>query len=156
MLKQAKTVFLLGLPAIALWACGDEGAPITDEFCDSCDDGFQGKTGASIDGVVREAGSQRGLAAVDVIVTCDPDNERDDRVWVDAADQYGRYRIQRLPSVRWCYMQVSGFAETDSENHRLSNAMEVNSGEGSKSIELIVTVDEGSTDSWTLTRGTGL
>ncbi|RKZ96347.1 MAG: hypothetical protein DRQ43_04405 [Gammaproteobacteria bacterium] len=78
---------------------------------------------ADISGFVRNAGNQP-MAGAEVQYFC---NGKPDP-YSATTNSYGRYRVRGLPNVTWCSVKVNG--------GQTSPAMKINSGSGSKEVNL--------------------
>lgn len=91
---------------------------------------------ANISGAVKNASNKPAVAAK-VSFKC-PNIKNP---FTALTDKYGRYRITGLPNTKWCSMQVN-FKPYN------SNIIEINSGKGSKSINIKLNKAE---KSWRIT-----
>ena len=57
------------------------------------------------------------------------------------ADKYGRYRVKKLPNLKWCDLSVK-------YKNKNSDVVKVNSGKGSKDINVKLNAEN---DSWKIT-----
>jgi hypothetical protein len=80
---------------------------------------------ANISGVVKDA-SNKPAAAASVSFSC-PNVE----TITKQADKYGRYRVMGLPNVKWCILNVTYSGKN-------SSGVKVNSGSGSKDINVVL------------------
>ena len=85
---------------------------------------------ANIAGVIKSASNSPAKSA-QISFTC-PGGV----IFKGKADKYGRYRVTGLPNVKWCKLSVS-FKNKD------SNAASVNSGSGSKDINVKLVDNKG-------------
>jgi hypothetical protein len=78
---------------------------------------------ADIGGFVKDP-ANRPAAGASLSVSCPGTETKNTR-----ANVYGRYRLSGLPNLKWCTIQVTYGGKT-------SNAVRINSGSGSKDINL--------------------
>lgn len=84
---------------------------------------------ANISGVIKKASNSPAKSA-QISFTCSG------VIFNAQADKYGRYRITGLPNIKWCTLNVS-------YRNKKSNAARVNSGSGSKDINVKLVDNKG-------------